>query len=248
VTDPDHRAARAASFSRGADVYAATRPGYPDEAVRWSVPWGALDALDLAAGTGKLTASLVALGLRVVAVEPSDAMRAELVRTLPTVDARPGTAEATGLPSGSVDVVTVGQAWHWFDEATASPELARVLRPGGRLAVLSNLRDESEPWVAAFTEMLHRGDVLDPSRRAPVLGDEFGPVETATFRWAQTLRAVDLRGLAASRSHLLSLPDDERDAILDDVDALVATHPDLRGRDTIQLPYVTHCWRAQRLG
>lgn len=242
------RAARAASFDRGAAVYAAVRPGYPDEAVRWCVPTDAHDALDLAAGTGKLTVSLVALGLSVVAVEPSAAMRAELVAALPGVRATPGTAEATGLGDASVDVVTVGQAWHWFDEAAASRELARVLRPGGRLAVVWNLRDESVDWVAAFTELLHRGDTLDPTRPAPVLDAAFGPVEAATFRWAQPLRPSDLRGLAASRSHLLSLPDSERDAILDEVDALAATHPDLRGREVVDLPYVTHCWRALLVG
>jgi len=245
VTD-QHRADRAASFERGAAVYAATRPSYPDDAVAWCVPAGARDALDLAAGTGKLTASLVARGLAVVAVEPSDAMRGELVAALPDVDARSGTAEATGLADASVDVVTVGQAWHWFDEAPAAAECARVLRPGGVLAVLWNLRDESVDWVAALSELLHRGDTLDQARPAPVVGDAFGPVEGAAFGWAQPFRPADLRGLAASRSHLLTLSAAERDAILDEVDDLAATHPALRGRDVVDLPYVTHCWRAAR--
>jgi SAM-dependent methyltransferase len=245
VTDP-HRRERAASFERGAAVYAATRPGYPDDAVRWCVPDRAHDALDLAAGTGKLTESLVALGLDVVAVEPSDAMRGSLTATLPGVDARGGTAEATGLATGSVDVVTVGQAWHWFDEPAASAECARVLRAGGALAVLWNLRDDSVDWVAQFGELLHRGDALDTARPAPALGEGFGPVEGALFRWTQAMRPADLRGLAASRSHLLTLPVPERDAILDEVDALVATHPALRGREVVELPYVTHCWRATR--
>ncbi|MDM7856599.1 class I SAM-dependent methyltransferase [Cellulomonas alba] len=241
-----HREERAASFERGAAVYAATRPSYPDDAVAWCVPARARDALDLAAGTGKLTASLVARGLDVVAVEPSDAMRGELVAVLPGVDARTGTAEATGLPDASVDVVTVGQAWHWFDEAAAAAECARVLRPGGVLAVLWNLRDEAVDWMAAFSVLLHRGDALDPARPAPVVGDAFGPVEGATFRWSQPFRPTDLRGLAASRSHLLTLPEAERDAILDEVDELAAIHPALRGRDVVDFPYVTHCWRATR--
>jgi SAM-dependent methyltransferase len=126
---------RAGSFEHGAADYAASRPDYPDAAVDWAIPAGARDVLDLAAGTGKLTASLVARGLDVVAVEPSDAMRAELTRLLPGVRAMAGTADATGLPDASVDAVTIAQAWHWFDPATASAEIARVLRPGGLVAV-----------------------------------------------------------------------------------------------------------------
>src|SRR3954469_3677929 len=106
---------RAASFERAADVYRATRPSYPDAAVRWSVPPDASDVLDLAAGTGKLTERLVALGLHVVAVEPSDAMRAELTETLPQVEARAGTAEHMDLPDACVHAVTIAQAWHWVD-------------------------------------------------------------------------------------------------------------------------------------
>ena len=106
----DDRDDRAASFDRAAAVYQATRPSYPDDAVRWSVPAEARDVLDLAAGTGKLTERLVALGWHVVAVEPSDAMRAELTSALPTVEARPGTAERMDLPDALVDAVTIAQA------------------------------------------------------------------------------------------------------------------------------------------
>src|SRR4051794_21342225 len=149
MTD-EHRDARAASFELGADVYHAARPDYPEDVVRWAVPDGARDVLDLAAGTGKLTAGLLRLGVHVVAVEPSDAMRAELVRTLPAADARPGTAEATGLPDGSMDGVTVAQAWHWFDPTAAAGEIARVLRPHGQVAVMWNVRDEDVDWVSRW--------------------------------------------------------------------------------------------------
>ncbi|MEN0129239.1 MAG: class I SAM-dependent methyltransferase [Brevundimonas sp.] len=238
---------RAGSFERGASQYAASRPTYPDEAVAWSVPTGARDVLDLAAGTGKLTGSLVARGLEVVAVEPSDAMRAELVRSLPGVRAVAGTAEATGLPDASVDAVTVGQAWHWFDAPAASAEIARVLRPGGRVTVLWNVRDEDEPWVAAFTELVHRGDPLPTHFVEPDLGPRFTTPEAGRFRWAQPARPADLRTLAASRSFLLMMQPDEREARLAEVDDLAATHAALAGRDTIEIPYVTYAWRATRL-
>lgn len=240
-----HREDRAASFERGAGAYHAARPGYPPDVVRWIVPEDARDVLDLAAGTGKLTAELVALGLHVVAVEPSEAMRTELVRSLPGADARAGTADATGLPDASVDAVTVAQAWHWFDPPTASTEIARVLRPHGQVAVLWNIRDDETDWVARWTEIVHRGDTLTTRYEEPVLGDAFTAPEHATFRWAAPMRPADLRTLAASRSHLLVLPDDEREALLDAIDELVATHPDLRGRAQVDLPYRTECWRAR---
>ena len=85
AADPHDHATRAASFSHGADVYAVARPSYPDAAVDFLVPPGAQRVLDLAAGTGKLTASLVARGLDVVAVEPSEPMLERLTETLPGV-------------------------------------------------------------------------------------------------------------------------------------------------------------------
>ena len=241
----DDRDDRAASFDRAAAVYQATRPSYPDEAVRWSVPALARDVLDLAAGTGKLTERLVALGWHVVAVEPSDAMRAELTAALPDVEALPGTAERMSLPDASVDAVTIAQAWHWVDPPAASAELARVLRPGGQVAAIWNVRDQEHDWVARWTEIVHRGDSLETSYRDPELGERFTEPEHATFHWAQRLRAPDLRTLAASRSHLILLPADERDALLDEIDRLVTTHPDLRGREWIDVPYRTECYRAR---
>ena len=240
--------ARAASFDRGAGVYAAVRPSYPDEAVRWVVPPDARDVLDLAAGTGKLTARLVALGLHVIAVEPSNEMRGQLSALLPDVQAVPGTAEHMALlPDASVDVVTIAQAWHWVDPPAAAVEIARVLRPGGQLAPLWNIRDDAVDWVGRWTEIVHRGDEIGEALRYhdPLLGDLFTEPEHAVFHWTQPMRPADLRTLASSRSHFLLLPDDERDALLDEIDELAATHPDLRGRDVVDVPYRTECYRAR---
>ena len=243
----DDRGARAASFDRGAGVYAASRPSYPDDAVRWAVPTDAHDVLDLAAGTGKLTARLVALGLHVTAVEPSDEMRGQLTALLPDVEALAGTAEHMDLPDASVDAVTIAQAWHWVDPPAASAEIARVLRPGGQLAPMWNIRDDRVDWVARWTEIVHRGDEIGDALKYhdPELGDLFTEPEQAVFHWVQPMRPAELRALAASRSHLLLLPDDERDALLDEIDELAATHPDLRGRDVIDMPYRTECYRAR---
>jgi SAM-dependent methyltransferase len=250
--DP-RRARRAASFGPAAEAYQAVRPSYPGEAVDWCVPRSALDVVDLAAGTGKLTERILAQGVpgrRVVAVEPSPGMRAALGAALPGVRVLPGTAEGTGLPAASADAVAVGQAWHWFDPPRAAAELARVLRPGGTLALLWNVRDTQTGagWVAAVEEILHRDDPLRTISAAPALGPAFGPVEHRHVRWADPIAPSSLRALAASRSHVLTLPDDAREALLAEVDELAATHPELRGREVVEMPYRTDCFRAVRNG
>ncbi|MFC7879925.1 class I SAM-dependent methyltransferase [Isoptericola sp. NPDC057391] len=250
--DPHDHADRAASFDRDADLYAQVRPTYPREAVEWLLPGEARRTLDLAAGTGKLTEVVVDLlptGTDVVAVDPSAAMLGELAARLPGIATHRGTAESIPLADASVDAVLVGQAWHWFDADAAATEVARVLRPGGTLGVIWNDRDDDVDWVARFREILHRGDRLEPQAgHAPLsgLGDRFTDVEASTFRWVDRLPAGALRVLAGTRSYLLSLPDAERTALLDEVDALEATHPALAGRAEIELPYVTSAYRARR--
>src|SRR3954463_6996445 len=136
------------SFGDAAALYERARPGYPQGALDWLLPAGARRVLDLGAGTGKLTRLLVERGLDVVAVEPLAGMRAQFARMLPGVPLLDGTAEALPLADASVDAVVLGQAWHWVDPDLASPEVARVLVPGGRLGLVWNLRDPRAAWVA----------------------------------------------------------------------------------------------------
>lgn len=240
-------AAHAASFTHGADEYAAVRPGYPPATLDVLVPPDARDVLDLAAGTGKLTESLVARGLRVVAVEPADGMRAQLTARLPQVEVHAGTAERIPLPDASVDVVTVAQAWHWFDETAAAAEVARVLRPGGTLGIVWNDRDEDVPWVGAYGALLHEAAGPQLARGThPVPGPAFTQVERTDVRWEHVLPPDDLVRLAGTRSYALVLPPDERAALLDRVRALVTTHPDLVGRHRVPVPYVTRVYTARR--
>ena len=167
---------RAVVFGQVADVYHRSRPGYPAEAVEWLVGNTPRRVLDLGAGTGKLTAALVAAGHEVVAVEPSAQMLAILRTNVPDVDAREGRAEAIPVPDADVDAVVVAQAFHWFDHALAVPEIARVLRPGGRLALAWNLRDTTAPWVAELSRVIGSADanlaeVPPPSGlRVPISG------------------------------------------------------------------------------
>src|SRR5438105_3757042 len=195
MTEGIHPAA-AGGFSTAADAYERGRPGYPEEAMAWMAERLDLregrDVLDLAAGTGKLTRALVPFGARVIAVEPIDEMREQLFRALPDVDAFDGTAESIPLPDGSVDAVTCGQAFHWFRIEEALREIHRVLRPGGALALVWNMRDLTDPLQARIQEIIAPHGAEVRSHRAidtPKLlaGDLFGPVEHRSWPYTQRL-------------------------------------------------------------
>jgi SAM-dependent methyltransferase len=241
----DERARRATSFSSVADAYERARPEYPPEAARWLTGEPPLDVVDLAAGTGKLTRALTALGHRVTAVEPLAEMRERLEAALPGTTALEGTAEAVPLPDESADVVVAAQAFHWFDQPVALREIARVLRPRGRLGLIWNMRDESVGWVARLSEIigaepLDRGDTT----AAVDASGLFGTVEREEWRWEQPVTRDRLRELVLSRSYCATLPDAERGPILDAVGRL---HDEAAVGDGLAMPYVTCGFRAERL-
>ena len=191
----DARLLHASSFGAAAVAYAEHRPDYAPAAVLWALePAPGRRVLDLGAGTGKLTGTLVALGADVIAVEPDPAMLTELRRALPSVRALPGSAEAIPVPDASVDAVLAGNALHWFDMALAGPEIARVLAPGGILAGLWNVMDNRVDWVAGLERVSGRAaigprDTLSSWRAAtarlhlPDIGlvAQFGSPEQAEF-------------------------------------------------------------------
>ena len=229
---------RAGSFGAAAEVYDRSRPSYPVDAVRWALPADARRVLDLGAGTGKLTAVLVDLGLDVVAVEPSAEMRARIPARAQVLG---GSAERIPLPDASVDAVLAAQAFHWFDLDVALPEIARVLRPGGTLGVLWNERDESVPWVRAVWDLWGG----EPERVVGGLqlagNDQLSAPERAEFRHAQSLDADLLVDLVASRSALITMPEDERVEVLQRVRELAPAD------EPFDLPYVLEAWRSVRL-
>jgi SAM-dependent methyltransferase len=240
---------RAASFGVVADAYERARPGYPDEAVGWLAGDEPCDVVDLGAGTGKLTRSLVALGHRVTAVEPLEEMLAQLRHAVPRATAVQGSAEEIPLPDGSADVVTCAQAFHWFDHAAALSEMARVLRPGGRLALVWNTRDDSQGWVAELTDTVigrsefRAGGVVAATASIDETG-LYGPVERASFSHVQLLGRSELIELVRSRSQCAVLSDDERRPVLDRVGTLFDTHA---REGVLAMPYVTECFRAVSL-
>ena len=232
------------AFAEVAGAYERGRPGYPDEAVQWLVGLDQRDVVDLGAGTGKLTRALVGLGHRVTAVEPLDEMRAELEAALPDVHAVAGRAESMPLPDSSADAVTSAQAFHWFDHDDAMPEIGRVLRPRGRIALVWNSRDDRDPWMARLSEIIGN-ESIEESDVVPILDASglFGPVETAQFSFRQVLDRDGLLDLVLSRSYLAKLPPPEREPVLDAVGSL---YDETAAPDGVRLAYVTECFRAAR--
>ncbi len=242
----DERRDRATSFGAVAAAYERSRPGYPEEAVRWLVGDEQCDVVDLGAGTGKLTRSLVALGHRVTAVEPLPEMIGHLRAVLPAVTTVEAGAEAIPLPDASADVVTVAQAFHWFEHGSALREIARVLRPGGRVSLVWNTRDDREPWVARLSEdVLGSEGFEERDAAAPVeQSGLFEPVERASFEHIQQLDRESLIELVLSRSYMAVRTTEERRPILAQVEQLFA---DYAVEGALDLPYVTECFRAVRL-
>jgi SAM-dependent methyltransferase len=243
-TNAAQRRRQASSFGAVAAAYERGRPPYPPEAVGWLLPAGASRVLDLGAGTGKLTRQLRDRGLDVIAVEPSEGMREQLVRAVPGVPVHAGSAEEIPLPDHSVDAVLVAQAWHWVDRSRAVPEVARVLVPGGRLGLVWNIRDEREDWVAELGRILHDPDDHHHQDRGTI-GPPFGPVERCDVEWTHRLSRDELIDLAASRSYVITMPDRERAAVLAGVADLADARLGENGAGELVLPYVTECYRAE---
>ena len=233
---------RARSFGSVAEAYDRGRPSYPAEAVAWLTGGEAKVVLELGAGTGKLTRELVDQGHAVFATEPDEAMLAVLRERVPEVSAKPATAEQIPANDRSVDVVVVAQAFHWFDHEVALPEIARVLKPGGHLALVWNSRDERIPWVRRMGDILGRQDLDTSSAEHLVHSDLFGFVEQAAFKHWQEVNRESILDLARSRSNVATMGEAER---ADNLARVLAFYDDYgRGMDGMQIPYVTRCYRA----
>jgi SAM-dependent methyltransferase len=253
------RLRRASSFGAAAGQYARHRPGYAEAAVRWCLApvSGAqpVRVVDLGAGTGILTGALARLGADVVAVEPDQAMLAELRRQLPGVRAVEGSAEALPLPDQSADAVLCGQAMHWFDLDRALPEMARVLMPGGVLAGLWNVDDDRVGWVAEVAAMSKAGATLSRSRATPESDSEqdvlragsswFAPVEEREFGHEQLRSADSLVAAIATQSRMLVMDEAERVRALTAIREFLHRQPETSAGE-FSLPLVTVALRAVR--
>ena len=232
-------------FELAADAYERGRPDYPADAVAFLVE--RLDlrpgrtVVDLAAGTGKLTRLLVPTGADVIAVEPIAAMRAK-IGSARVLD---GTAEAIPLPDASVDAVTVAQAFHWFRADVALREIHRVLRPGSGLALVWNVRDETDPVHAAVSSLLRpiERDVPRRHRRnwLEVVDESalFTPAVRTTFAHEQLVDEDGFVERFMSISFVASAAPDVRERIERELREIAR-----EVGAPIRLPYVTEVYLA----
>ena len=233
---------RALSFAAVADAYDRARPSYPMAAAEWLTGRVPSTVVELGAGTGKFTDLLVTLGHDVLATDPLDEMLAHLRLRHPEL--RVATAPAEQIPAAtrSVDTVVAAQSFHWFDHERALREVARVLKPEGRIALVWNQRDERVPWVRKLGELIS-GQEQDVDPSDVLVGSRhFGYVEETAFRHWQPLRRGELRDLALSRSNVAVLDPSAQERLLRMVDELFDAYS--RGPDGLLLPYVARCFRA----
>ena len=244
MTDRDKRAQMSTSFGAQARAYSRGRPDYPAAAVAELINPAARAVADIGAGTGKLTASLIAPGRTVYAVEPDAQMLDVLREQLPPVHALVGTAEQIPLPDNAVDALVFGQAWHWVRPDEALAEAERVLRPGGTVGLIWNIRDESVPWVHRLTTIMEASEAERyVAAGLPEPGGGFGPLARRVFRWDRTMTIGELVAMVASRSAVITASDTDRERVLSEVEVLAGQVADETG--TIVLPYLTHTYVSE---
>ncbi len=247
----------ATSFGRVADSYDKVRPGPAPDAVDWLLPDDCLVAVDLAAGTGLFTRAMQGRVPQVVAVEPDGRMRDVLAQRSTGIRVLAGTAEEIPLPDSCADAVVVSTAWHWFDPERAVPEIARVLKDGGRLAVVWTSRDRNQDWVAELDVLRDaragqsqtiaevRAQLARQHSVALPAGAPFGLPEIASFGFIRTLPVDDtLNWLATSSGFITAAPED-REARLTRLRASLAKRSGDSG--LVEMPLRSWCWRAVRL-
>ena len=240
------RTARSRSFETVAADYERHRPDYPEEALRWLGEQLRLEpgarVLDVGAGTGKLTRGLVRLGYEAVAVEPGVPMLDQLRAAVPAAEAVEASAESIPLPDESVAAGFAGQAFHWFDRDRALPELHRVIRPQGGLALLWNWWDERDPLQKEL------GGLVGYAGHDPYRDDElpcdpwFGEVGRTVVESAQESSPESLVAHLATASMFLTMEADERERLLAEVHAVAS-----RYGERFPLPRLTYVFAFRRL-
>jgi SAM-dependent methyltransferase len=258
MNQPANQIHHAAStgFAAQADSYARGRPDYPDAIVGWMHDRLGLSAettaLDLGAGTGKFTAYLLRSGTKVIALEPVQQMREKLLQALPGVEARDGTAEAIPLPDASVDAVVCAQSFHWFATKPALAEIHRVLKPGGTLGLVWNMRDEGVAWVAALTDIMkpYEGDTPRFAKgtwKTVFPFDGFGALREQHFDHGHSGAPEDvIVNRIRSISFIAELDADRQAGVVAQLHALIASKPELAGKDVVTMPYTTAAFSATK--
>jgi SAM-dependent methyltransferase len=247
----------AGGYAVGADTYVRGRPDYPAELGDWLREQLGLaqgkTVIDLGAGTGKFTPRLIATGARVIAVEPVPQMLDKLSASFPGVQTLSGTAASIPLPDASVDTVVCAQSFHWFATHASLAEILRVLKPGGKLGLVWNLRDASIPWVARLDAIVNRVEGDTPryytgAWRNAFPFDGFGPLAEQHFNQTHTGSPDDvIVNRVRSTSFIAALGAGERDVIDREVSALIASEPELAGKEVVTVPYDTAAFCAEKI-
>jgi len=240
---------RRLSFGAAAAAYAAHRPTYPVEALRWVLEAAARpvrEVADVGAGTGAFSGVLVGLGLDVTAFEPDAGMLDQLAAAQPDVRGVLAHAEHLPIDDGSVDAVTAAQAWHWFDKPAAAAEFVRVVRPGGVIGLFWNVRDDRVPWMDALSDLVDGEDSMRATRSDAVaeIAAVHPGVERGDFPHTVAMTPEAVVGLVATFSYVRLRTD--ADDVYAAVRTLLATHPDTAGRDVVEVPYVCAAYRIPR--
>ncbi len=266
VSDIDR--ARALSFDAWAGEYDRLRPPYPDELFAMIRERLGLSerpqVVDLGAGTGRASLAMAELGWRVTAVEPGrgmvDVLRSNATDRGLLVSTVQAEAESTGLDPGTAELVTAAQAFHWFDQQRALAEVARILRPGGGVALFWNVRDgERSAFLAEYERLLERyaGEANDMGRYVAVGRDQlrasfaasisFEPVDLLNLEHEVQMTAEEFIGLAFTASYVRLLDPNVQDRFRLELAALLGRHG--HADDTpFAVPYRIDLWVARRRG
>jgi SAM-dependent methyltransferase len=236
-------------FRAGAATYVEGRPDYPPEIENWLIhDLGLSDgktALDLAAGTGKFSPRLLATGATVIAVDPVSAMLEQLIRQYPQIDARIGSAQQIPLGDASLDAVVCAQSFHWFSTPEALQEIRRVLKPGGALGLVWNVRDDTVPWVAALTRIMKPFEGDAPRFHSQKWRDVFpapGFTELREKRFPHSHTGPPQKVIVdrvLSVSFMAALPIEEREHVKSQLREVIAAYPELAGKAEVTFPYQT---------
>ncbi|GAA3711947.1 hypothetical protein GCM10022377_26740 [Zhihengliuella alba] len=235
-------------LSTGAD-YERYRPGFPRQAAEMILPEQVASVLDLGAGTGKFTGLLIDRAEAVIAVDPSSAMLDQLRGRYPDVEAMVGTAESIPVPAESQDAVTVAQAFHWFDEAAACREIARVLTDGGVLSLIWNGPDPTCPWDLAAHEVAHPGTTANVGRAETVFRPQdlpgFETVRGVRIPWKERISRADYLLRWQTVSTFLAAEPAERLSKTARIEAILDADPETSGREMLELRQLTevHLYR-----
>lgn len=247
----------AIGFDRASDAYERGRPDYPVEAIDFLVKQFDIkpssQMVDLAAGTGKFTKYLFPFNNHVIAVEPVERMRHKFSTLYPAMHVLNGSAEYIPVVTESIDVVTVAQAFHWFNGGKALEEIRRVLKPNGKLGLIWNVRDESVSWVRELSQIIDPYEGTTPrysSMNWKEAFDEtpfFKPLQHAVFNYRHLSTVETILDRVNSISFISALPEQDKNYVINEVRRLIENHSATKNLSQIPFPYLTHIYYTEKL-